>query len=400
MISGAIDVAPEAELSEAAAAVLAVQAAGAADEQVPRTANADATGAPEWQQVAAVAVEVNARISMLLERVTWSGAAVVVPDPVRLTGCTAAEASRSSAQTARLLVDAQAAVRTAVAAAESRLIVAGLPRSVSNRPETAAALARFQRTLNGSSVHQASGSLPDPNLATIAQILHTLDLDACEREQAEVLDAAVSATRNDPREAGTYLRTLREKIAAVNAAVARRRLAAQWLCALEEPVVAAVEPPGPLLGTAALLRKVVAAESELTPQIRAEAAEALEWAASIVRARFVRKLMNVFLAERGYAVDSEPDGELAAELRLTRPDWQGEHSADVWVDRHGTVHGRLARECAIEDDQTMSREQARCTAFNADVEALGRSLGVDVVTGDGYVPQALSGARSPTAKPG
>lgn len=399
MISGAVRVVPEAELSEAAAATLVVQAAGAAHERVSGTAEADATGAPEWQQVAAAAVEVNARISMLLERVSRSGAAVVVPDPVRLNGCTAMEASRSSAQTARLLVDAQAAVRTAVAAAESRLIMAGLPRSLSDRPESAAALAHLQRVLHGSTV-QAFGSPPDPNLATIAQILRTLDLDACEREQAEVLSAAVSATRNDPREASTYLRTLREKIAAVNAAVARRCLAARWLCALEEPIVAAVEPPGALLGTAALLREIVAAESDLAPQIRAEAAEALEWAASIVRARSLRDFMNTFLTERGYTVDSEPDGELAAELRLTRPDWHREHSADVWVDRHGTVHGRVARERAVEDEQAVLREQSRCAAFNADVEALGRSLGVDVVTGDGYVPQPSSDVRSSPAQPG
>jgi hypothetical protein len=397
-------------VSVAAAAVLVVQAANAAEERAPKTAGVDATGAPEWDRVAADAVKINARISMLLERITRSGAAVVAPDPLRLAGCTAIDADRASAQTAHLLADAQSAVRTAVATAESRVIVAGLPRSVSTRPETTAALAEFQRALqnpafqnpvlqNGT-VQRPSESPLDPVLAIIAQVLRTLDLDACEREQAEVLSAAVSATRDDPRETSTYLRTLRTKIAAVNAAVGRRRLAAQWLSALDEPVVAAVEPPGPLLGTAALLRKVVAAESDLTPQLRAEAAEALQWGASIARTRYVRDLMSAFLAEHGYAIDAESDVELSTELRLTRPDWHGEHSADVWVDRNGTVHGRIARECVIEDHQAVLREQVRCTDFNADIEALGRRLGADVVTGDGYVAQVWAEDRLPRTEPG
>ncbi|HEU5356703.1 MAG TPA: hypothetical protein VFU65_19705 [Actinocrinis sp.] len=406
MTSGARHVAPEAVLSAAAATVLVVQAANAAAERPARIPDADANDVPDWEQVAAGVVEINARISMLVERAKRASAAVIVPDSVRLAGCTTQEAVRSTAQTARLLADAQAAVRTAIAAHEDRRIVTGLPRSVSARPETAAALSDFQRALRNSTTatatanqHPSEPSL-DSNPAPIDQILRALDRDACEREQAEVLTAAVSATREDPNESSAYLRTLRTKVAAVNDAVRRRRLVAQWLCALEEPVVAAIEPPGPLLGTAALLRQVVAAESDLTPQLRAQAAEAVEWAASIARNHLTRELMNTFLAGRGYEVDAESDVELSAELRLTRPDWQGEHSADVWVDRHGTVHGRIARECLLEDDRAGPREQDRCAGFNADIEALGRRLGADVVTGDGYVPQALAEGRPPRVEPG
>ena len=390
----------------AAAAVLAVRAANAAAEGAARALGefgaeleqkAEAQSAAHvsrlvWESVAAEVVEVNARIRMLAERSVRAGVAVTVPEPLSLTGRTVAEAALWAARAAELVAEGQAVVRAAVEADEGRRVAELLPSTTTARRDTGAALAAFQQALRERPTRAAEVRVVRPDAGRIDEILRSLDADADEHEHLEVLGAAARVVQDDPREARLYLRGLESKVAAVNGAVARRRLAAQWLAALEEPVVAAVEPPGPFFDTAARLHAVVAGEEDLTPELRARGAEAVEWAAAVTRQHFVRDLMTTCLTDLGYELDGEFDVQNAAEMRLSRPDWQGEHSAEVWMDRSGTLHAQVVRELRIEGDEAVSREQHRCADFNDDVRELGRRLAADVAVEDGYVPQLAHGA--------
>jgi hypothetical protein len=350
------------------AAVLAVRAASAVD------GIAASAGAPGWSWFTAAAevVAVNARIRMLRERVGRTGVAVSLPTPLSLTGLTSGDCARQAAEAARRLCGAQVAMYAAIVSEEGRRVMAHLPQSVVSRPDTAAALARFQQALRGRYREGRAGGAQDT-----AGVLAGLDQDANEREHVEVLSVAAYVVRDG--DTCSYQRDLRAKVLAVNEAVARRRLAAQWLCALEEPVVGAVEPPGPFLGTADRLRSVVAGDENLTPELRAQGAEFMAWAAEVTRRKFVHDVMKTCLVEQGYVVDGESSLHDDAELRLARAEWGSEHSAEVWVDRHGAVQGRLVCE-QVAGDRAV--DAARRATFRADISALGRRLHADVVVDD------------------
>ena len=347
---------------------------------------------PKWEAVAAVVVELCARIRMLGERGARAGVAVAAPEALNLAGLSASEAARWAVRTAGQLRGALAAFRLALAEEELRRVASQLPHSVAGRPDALASLASFQRALleRYSREATASGGLVAEGVSVMSKaiaILWAVDPDANEKEHAYVLSAAALVLRDDPLEARAYLRTLRAKVDTVNEAVAQRRLAAQWLLALEEPVVAAVEAPGPFLGIAARLRAVVTGDEDLTADLRARGAEAVEWAAEVTRHRFLLDVMSGCLSERDYTVDGAFDVQEGVELRLTRPDWHGEHSAEVWMDRYGAVHGRMVREKPIQGDRSAEVERTRCASFNAHIRALGLRLRVDVVVEDCYVPR-------------
>lgn len=421
MSSGAIIIAPHA--AAAAAATATVLAAGAAAVLVARAASIAAEAAVRavgdygarlediaaaqsdaeitrrvWGVVAADAVELNSRIRALKTRAAKAGVLVEIPPLLSIAGCTAAEASRRTEQTARLVAQAQAAVRTAVADDEARHLGAYLPQYVLARPDAAKALADYQHTLQkrrGEPV-EAGATAETPAVPTtqdVNAVLDGLDPDADEREHLEVLAAAACVAQDDAREARSYMDSLRSKVAAVNAAASRRRLAGQWLIVLEEQS-ALVDPPAPFSGTAAKLRAVVAGDRDLSADLRAEGAEAAEWAAAQARAGFVKGLMRSCLTELGYSLEPEsgPAIRHSAELRLVRQDWGSEHSAEIWVDGHGALHGRVVREHGVDGDDAAAREQERCVGFNADIRVLGSRLGAAVVTDEGYVPQGKGGS--------
>ena len=395
----------------AAAVVLVVQAANAAaeaglravgdyGEKLELVAAGQATAeirAQVWQAVAADVHEVNSRIRMLSERAERKGVAVAVPEKFTMAGHSVAEAARWAAQAAQALRLAQQSMQAVVAAEEGKLTAQRLPQSITARPETAAALARLQQTLRDRHALALVPPVPPrPVAADVDRILRALDPDANERERVEVLAAAAYATApGDAREVDAYVRSLTSKVASANATVARRRLAAQWLTALEEPVVAGVEPPEPFRGTAGRLRAVLAGDQDLTSQLRAEAAEAVAWAGDIARQNFVCEMMRGILADEGYTVEGGFDAQHSAELSLTRADWRGEHSAEIWVDRRGTVHGHLLREHRAEGDEAAMREHARCADFNATVLRVGRELDADVVVDEAYVPQNANREQVP-----
>jgi hypothetical protein len=338
-----------------------------------------------WQGAVAQVVELNGRIRMLTERASRTGVAVAVPEPLRLEGMTEPEVLTWLSRAAQLYAGAQATLHEAVAANESRQLAARLPQSVIARPNIAAALARHRATLLDR--YAVRPTAMRSGAAEAEAIVGRLDVDANERERLDVLEAAAWVENEDPREADHYLSDLMDRVTATNAAVARRRLAAQWLSALEEPVVAAIEPPPPFVGTAAKLRAVVRGDEDMTADLRTEGAEAINWAQDVVRQRFVRDLVRDCLVEDGYTVDGEFDLLNSAELRLAHPDWNGEHSAEVWVDRDGTVHGQLVREDDIAGDEAAMRDRSRCDGFNADLVALGSRFDAAVVVDPDHVPQ-------------
>lgn len=420
MSSGGIVIAPAAivvaagavvVLTAAAAAVLAVRAANAAAEGAARALGdygekleAVASGqartevaAMVWETVAGDVVELNARIRMLSERAARAGVLVVVPQPLSLTGRDVADAAAWLPRAAQLLRGAQADMDAAVAENEGRLLAARLPRAVPASRDTHAALQRLQTTLRERHVPRVV-TTRDTRVRDSARadaLLRTLDEDVNERERLDVLEAAALVELSDAVESGVYLRTLQKAVASANGAARRRRLAAQWLAALEEPTVAGVEPPDPFAGTAAKLRAVVAGDADLTPQLRSEGAEAAAWSEDIAQREFVRTLMHSCLAGQGYTVDVEFDLQHSAALRLTRADWHGEHTADVWVDRNRVVHGQVVREYKAAGDGAALRDRSRCADFHSHLDALGRTLGADVIIDDGCVPPIRDEKQAP-----
>lgn len=385
-------------LSAPAALVLAVHAARASAD--------DGAGAPTsvlgWQTAAEEVCGLNARIRMLAERAERAGVRTDPLDQLCLKGRTVTEAVGWLEAAEAQLRSTHAALGAAVAADEARRVLARLPSLIADRPETGGAVTGLQRVLNDRHIDPADRS-PGPVTGAGSALLN-LDADANERERAEVLLMAASLVPSETDQtdqadradrADAAVRALTTGIAAVNAAVARRRLAARYLSALEEPMVQLVEPPGPLLGTAAKLRTVVVGDEDLTPHLSAEGAEAVAWAAEIARRRFVCDVIRGCLTDRGYTVvDEGPDPRYSGELRLTRPDWHGEHSAEVWVDRHGAVHGRVL--CEHGTDKDSRRDRARRADFNEDVVALGRRLDADVVIDEGFVPRPPGRAQDST----
>ncbi|MCU7728855.1 hypothetical protein ODJ79_34520 [Actinoplanes sp. KI2] len=347
-----------------------------------------------WPHIAAEVVEVNARIRLLAERASRTGVVVAVPAPLNLDGCTEQQAVEWAARARVLLVAANDALATAGAATERERLAASLPRTVSALPDTAAALSRLQDALRNRrpgpapAVARPAGRGPD-----VDAILRTLDADVNENERFEALEAAARARTAG---AGTmFARQLQMKVADVNGRAARRRLAAQLTGVLEEPVVVRTPPPAPYTGTAAKLRAVVAGDADLTPELLREGAGAVRWAEGVVRANLVRETVSQCLADQGYTVDGTSD------LHLTRTDWQGEHSAEVWIDEHNVVHGRVVRDQDVDGDEAAMRDRDRCDGFNADLAELADRLDAEVVIDHGHVPQrrGRTTPETPIARP-
>ncbi|WP_194891415.1 hypothetical protein [Catenulispora pinisilvae] len=386
-------------LTEAAAAVLTVRAASSAIEGPARGAVEQTAGESSllaWEPVVAAVVELNVRIRMLTARAARTGAAADIPPPLSLAGRSRAEAERWTAASTGLLTQARSAVRDSVVAEEARQVIARL----THRPEIIETLAVFQQTLRRRSALTGSESQATRIAGDIGTCLTVLDEDANEREHCEALSAAVSVAHGGVQEALVLLDRLQSWISDINAVVARRRLAAQWLAALEEPVVAtaaAAEAPGAFRNTAAALRAVLDGDRDLSPNLRAEGAEAIAWAAAVTRRCFVSELLRDSLAELGYTASQEVDVRYSAGLAmgLSRPLWQGEHSAEIWVDQQGAVHGRVVRNQDLADDSAVERDRERRVGFDVDLRTLGHRLGADVVTEEGYFPLDSARERRP-----
>ena len=349
-----------------------------------RRAGADAR--PGWERIAAEVAQVNARIVMLSERLARAGTVTVaLPTPLSLVGCTRAAAQEWVGETVRAVQAAQQSFETAVAADEARKTAERLGGSAASAQD-AAVVAAYQERL---SVRQAVGAaVADGRLSVVADqtvaVLDALDLEADERERRDVLAAAALLARHQAHSASSYLTGLRQTVESVNRAVARRRVAALRLAALDGALAADIEPRGPLQGAAVRLRAVVAGEQELTPLLFIESARSATYVEEVVRQRFLLEVVRERLAAYGCAVQTEYDMEHSASLRVTREEWSGEHFADVWIDRDGNVRSELLRLHPLADEQAAERERCRCVEHDATISAIGAELGGDVDVDDAH----------------
>ncbi|MEU7615245.1 hypothetical protein AB0M91_04215 [Micromonospora rifamycinica] len=364
-------------LTAAGTAVLLVNAAGAAAEGALRAvgdygerleaelaalAEAEAKAA-RWQCVAADVVGLNARIRLLERRAAGSGPGLDVPPPVVLGGGTIDQIRQRMRETEQALLAAQREVDAAVAQRELAALVAALPPAAAT-PDTIAAVRAHREALARRRTPEPVGSRRAGQ--QVEDVLAGLDPDANADDRAEALAGAALVAAH-PTESASYLRALRGTVRDLNERVTRRRLAAQWLTTLEDRDVATAlvrnDPPAPLRGTAARLRAVVDGGAELTPELRREGTELVAWAGEMVRQRFTRDLVLRLLRDEGYTVDAEVDSRHTAGLRVSRADWHGEHTADVWVDEAGTIHGRVLRELTAAGDEAELRDRSRCDEF-------------------------------------
>ncbi|XVV04486.1 hypothetical protein ACQPW3_03455 [Actinosynnema sp. CA-248983] len=396
MSSGGIVLAPLALPVVAAGAVLVVGAVavGAGAVLVARAANAAIEGsvralgdygakleeevagleaaaadARRWEVAAADVVAVNARIRLLRERVSAAGAAVDVPAPLRLTS------SRSPAELGRRVGQVQVELARAQEALDLLLPAPTLAIEKSTVDTSMAdALASHREALRRRHA-VAVAAAPEPvSPGEVERVLALLDPDATTDERAAALSAAALVTAH-PAEKDVYLAALRRRITAeINPQAARRRLAAGWVQVLEDgpltEALAGARPPDDLADTADRLREVVTGTRDLTKDLRVEGARLVEWAEETARQVFVCELVKHHLTDLGYQVEETFEVRNTAGLRLTREDWSGEHTADVWVDAHATVHGRVVREVAGAGDDARITDQERCDTFADDLDAV------------------------------
>ncbi|MEJ2855912.1 MULTISPECIES: hypothetical protein [unclassified Saccharothrix] len=366
-----------------AVAVLAARAANAAIEGSVRALGnhgerleaevagleAAAADARRWEVAAADVVAVNARLRLLRERAAAAGAAVDVPNPLRL------DSSRDPAELGRWVGQVQVELARAQEALDA---LVPLPELVVEKSTVdtsmADALASHREALRRRYA-TAVAAAPEPvSPGAVERVLALLDPDASTDERSAALSSAALVAAH-PQEQDVYLAALRRRITAeINPAVARRRLVASWIETLEgDPlgeVLAGARRPAGLDGTADELRAVVAGTRDLSARLRADGARLVEWAQETAQQAFVRELVKHHLTDLGYQVEETFEVRNSAGLRLTRADWSGEHVADVWVDAHATVHGQVLREVAGAGDDARITDRERCDTFADDLEAV------------------------------
>ncbi|MEU7524889.1 hypothetical protein AB0A74_04085 [Saccharothrix sp. NPDC042600] len=327
---------------------------------------AAAADARRWEVAAADVVAVNARIRLLRDRAATAGATVAVPAPLTLT------AGRDPAELARWVRQAQVDLARAQEALDAQVPAPALAIGKSTVDTTMADALASHREAVRRRYATAVAAAPEPvSPGEVERVLALLDPDATTDERTAALTAAALVTAH-PEEKHVYLAALRRRITAeINPRAARRRLAASWVQVLEDgpltEALAGAQPPPDLAETADRLRAVVAGTHDLTARLRAEAARLLEWAEETAQRFFVCELVKHHLTDLGYRVEDTFD---AGGLRLARADWSGEHTADVWVDAHATVHGRVVREVAAGGDDARITDLERCDTFADDLAAV------------------------------
>lgn len=334
----------------------ALEAEGAAQCEADREAL-------RWQATAADAVGLNARLRMAAGQAARLGAPVDLPPPLDLGGRSRSEVAAWAARAEQRLAAAQQHLDAADTGARRRQLMATLPVADAARPDTARALAAYQATLRASRVvHQPPPDVDDEVTAILARV----DPDATTDEHDAVLRTALLArTQQDALDADAYLTALSRLVdVEITAKVAARRQAATWLQALELPAVTAAlagpDPRPPFSGTAARLLSVVHGTAELTEALRDEGRRAAAWAAEVTRREFLRDRLRQRLTAAGYDVASESESARGTRLTATRADWNGEHSARLFVTRDGAVTGRLARHRPETGDEAHARDHDRC----------------------------------------
>jgi hypothetical protein len=373
----------------AAGAVLALRAANKALEsgvravgdyglkvegEIARLEAAEAE-ALRWEYATGDVLTINARIRILAEQAKSAGVATGLPEPIKLGACLTLDQLRAEAARVQTeLVKAQEAVDAATVLPKLTAVVAGQ----SMRDADIAARLAQEETMRTRYERPVAVSPAPVPAEDIAQIIALLDADASAEERAVVLTLASAARERK----GPYLTALRKKVdGEINPKVARRRLAAVYLQTLEEDpvasVIAGIEPSGPLEGTLGRLRAVVRGESDLDDGLRAEATGLLARSEKIAEQQMLRDIMIHRFEELGYAVDTVLDARDVVGVRMTRAEWNGEHTAEMVIDG-GVVKAQLVSEVQSDGDAARITGTARCEGF---VEHLEQTAGQVVESG-------------------
>ncbi|EWM12179.1 hypothetical protein [Kutzneria sp. 744] len=368
----------------AAGAVLALKAANAAVESGVRAVgdygdrlerevqrlDEQAQAAIRWEYAAADVVGLNGRIRMVREQAAAAGVQLAVPSPVRLGSCVTLpqlldEARRVQAE----LVVAQDLLDSRVGLPELTVKVETASSAASSAAIREALLGRHTKV-----VAPSSPITPDE----IARIVAELDADASLRERDLVLATASAALAN-PQERTMYLGELRDKVfVKINPRVRGRRWAATQLEMLESPpvaeVVAGVEPPGPLAGTLARLREVVRGNADVTDELRKETTALCTRASRHAEQLMYRDVARQQLVDLGYTVEETYPAGQRIGMRVSREEWNKEHTADVWVDGD-TVRTQLVRAVRVDNDEARHHELRRCEHIVEDVKRAAGKIG-------------------------
>lgn len=380
------------------AAVVGTGAAGRALErfgnEMARLADAQddaAIRARLWEAAAGAVAHTNQELRLLAARAAKVGIRPDLPPFLDLTGCALAD-TRALVTQAQ---DALAAARLEVVRAEARqakqALLTQLSVAAGDLPTTADLIAEYKKAQAHRWTTLASGSqLPVPPPldeskvhAEIDKILLRLDPDAMADEREQVLMAAARAEQKAANAATgrTYLEALRRMVdTVVNPKVGRRREAAGLLAGLTHPVLTAMmgelpPPQPPFLGSIDRLNAVVSGDEDLSDDDRQDAQAALAWAQAKLdqaqreqdRRRLQDRLVEAFTG-LGYSVSEGLQVHHPGALSITRASWDGEYTADVWIDAD-TVHTRLVQ---VAPDAV--GEASRCAELNADLHRAGAAL--------------------------
>jgi hypothetical protein len=319
---------------------------------------------------------------------------VDLPPPLDLDGRSRGEVAAWAARAEQRLAAAQQHLDAGDSAVRHRRLMATLPVAAAARPDTARALAAYQATLRASRVvHQP----PPPDVDDeVTAILARVDPDATTEEHDTVLRTALLArTQQDALDADAYLTALSRLVdIEITAKVAARRQAATWLQALELPAVTAAlagpDPRPPFTGTAARLLAVVHGTADVTEELRDEGGRAAAWAAEVTRREFLRDRVHRQLGQAGYEVHEESESARGTRLIATRADWNGEHSARLFLTRDGAVTGRLARHRPEAGDEAHARDHDRCGELHTLLHGLAATTSGVTVRVEAEQPPVLA----------
>ncbi|GAA3039838.1 hypothetical protein [Actinokineospora globicatena] len=352
-----------------AAAESAVRAIGESGAQLEADIAAieAAEEAEQWRRRAVTdVVVVNARLRLVRERAERAGVALEVPRPLALS----AEISPARA------VQWVSEVEREIARLSAKLDAAAPPLRITVSGKTGLADADLTAELDRHRHAAARRHATRPAAvatSSITDVISLLDPDATASERDEVLAAAAAISGRD--EPSLYLSDLRTTVVdTLNPRVRSRRLAATWVAALDDgplaEVVAGIDPPARLRGTADALREVVAGTRELTPRLRAEGTDLAAWAEDVAGRAFVRELVRKCLNESGHEVLDTFDGEGYTGLRLARADWGDQHSTVVRVRDGNIIEHHLESTRAPRGDSDELVDQERCAIANAGIQAV------------------------------
>jgi len=358
---------------------------------------ASAVAALRWEVAAADVVSVNARIRLLRERVAAAGVPVAVPRPLKLSSsCEPAELSRMARVAQLALAKAQAELDANLPPLRLGLVSA---READTR--TSAALAGYEQALRRRYATAVTvPAAPISSKQDVESVLALLDPDATTEERNSVLEAA-ELVELHPHRSDMYVSEMRERINKVNPKAARRRVAAAWLESLEDGPLP--NPPAEMADTLERLQKVVSGASDLTSEDRVHGLRMLAWVEETRRQQLVRELVSHCLAEDGYRVDETFDVQNTVGLKLSKADWKGQHTADVWVDQNGLMHARVVRADGARSADARLTDETRCAEFATALEQAGDKLVIEgskvkVVMDRGAPVQAASEGRTGTDK--